>query len=408
MRRQIPERRDFLAGLGLMSVAGMAGCTSLQKDSGAGVAPLGYGLSPGLAYLNTASVGPTSRAVLERVIEAWRQVETNPVRMTYGDGDVLVASDGVRENAALFLGCDIDELTITRSTTEAMNTIAQSILLERGDRVLTTNHEHHGGQLCWEYLARKRGVELDVLQIPLTEHDPIAIIRRFEAGITPRTRIISVSHVFTTNGLRVPVKEIAALARTHNALCIVDGAQAVGQIPVDVREIGCHAYAATGHKWLMGPKGTGFLYISADAADRIEPIQRQDGARFVNNAIGVGNLPLVVGLGAAIEAMQEQGMEAVEKRVLELRALAYEGLSSISRLRVVSPASGNHASALVAARLPDDVPAAPFHVMLRDKYSLMTKRVEDHYFNGIRVSPHIFNTEHDIGRVIAAFRSELD
>jgi len=397
-------RRDFLTSVGLTSMTGLAGCATPGANAEATTSP--YGFAPGLIYLNTASLGPTPRSVFERTMAAWREIETNPVRQSYR-GDVALAAESARQRAAAFLGCDMGELLITRSTTEAMNSIAQGIVLERGDRVLTTNHEHHGGEFCWQYLQRKRGVEVDVVRIPLTEHDPAAILGRFEAAITRRTRVISLSHVLTTNGLRMPITEIAALARARNVLCIVDGAQAIGEIPVDLHALGCHAYAGAGHKWLMGPKGTGFLYVSNDAAERIEPMQRQDGPAYVSNSAGMGAVPLIVGLGAAIDEAQARGMPAVVARILALRSRVYQGLSSIPGIEVASPPDGATASALVAVRLPAEMPARALQLGLRDRHNITVKFVEEHYFNGIRLSAHIFNTEAEIDFAIDAIRGEL-
>lgn len=398
-------RREFLAGIGLASAAGLAGCATPGERTAA--EELSYGLEPGLVYLNTASLGPSPRTVFERTLAAWRELETNPVRTAYGTGAVVAAAENARQRASAFLGCANDELLITRSTTEAMNSIAQGIVLERGDRVLTTDHEHHGGSFCWQYLQRKRGVEVDVLRMPLTEHDPAAILSRFDAAISRRTRVISVSHVLTTNGLRMPIAGIADLARARNVLCVVDGAQAVGEIPVDVHALGCHAYAGAGHKWLMGPKGTGFLYVSADAADRIEPMQRQDGPGYVSNSAGMGALPLVVGLGVAIDEARARGMAAVEKRILELRERVHQGLASIPHLEVVSPPTGPSASALVAVRLPHETPARTLQLRLRERHGIMVKLVEEHYFHGIRLSAHVFNTEAEIDLAVDAIRAHF-
>lgn len=398
-------RREFLTGLGLASAAGLSSCAAASAGGATVEAP--YGLAPGLTYLNTAALGPTQRSVFERTVAAWRELETNPVRTSYGAGAVFTAAEDARRRAAAFLGCDCDELLITRSTTEAMNSIAQGIALERGDRVLTTDHEHHGGASCWQYLAHRRGVALDVLRLPLTEHDPAAILARFDAAITPRTRVLSVSHVLTTTGLRMPIADLAALARKRDVLCVVDGAQAVGEIPVDVRALGCHAYAGAGHKWLMGPKGTGFLYVSADAADRIVPMQRQEGASYVSNSAGMGALPLVVGLGVAIDEAQARGMPAVEQRILELRERLLRGLAGIPRLEIVSPPTGRSASALVAARLPAAIPARTVQTWLRERHAIMVKLVEEQYFNGIRLSPHVFNTEAEIDFAASALRAHL-
>lgn len=366
-----------------------------------------YLFEPGLNYLNTAALGPTPRTVLDKVLKAWYQLELNPVMMAYGDGAVHEATDHAREQVAALIGCTADELLITRSATEAMNNVALGLNLVSGDRVLTTDVEHQGGSICWSYLKRRRGIIVDVVSIAPGDFNTAAIISRFEKAVTDRTKVISVSHVITSTGLRMPIAEITALAKTRGILCVVDGAQAVGGIDVDVRKLGCHAYAATGHKWLMGPKGTGFLYIGKDASSLIQPVQREGGPRFVENSTGIGSLPLVVGLGAAADAMQKRGMATVEKRVVELRDRAYAGLSKISKIQIVSLPPGPLATPLLSFKLPDSVDSRAFRDLLLKKYRIVIKIAERRWFNGIRISPHVFNTERDIDAAIQAFRTEL-
>jgi selenocysteine lyase/cysteine desulfurase len=369
-------------------------------------APSEYLLGSGLTYLNTASLGPTPRAVLNRTLEAWTQLESNPVYMAYGDGPALAAADRTRDQAASLLGCTADEILITRSTTDAMNSLAQGIRLVPGDRVLTTDQEHEGGSLGWHYRSRRDGVHLDVVSLAPEAHDPGEIVRRFAAAITPATRVISVSHIITSTGYRMPITEIAQLAKNRGALCIVDGAQAVGQIDVNVKSLGCHAYATAGHKWLMGPKGTGLLYVDREAVG-IEPIQWEDGRKFVAPSTGVGSLPLAVGLGAAIEWMWARQMTAVESYNFELRNRAYAGLQKISKLRVVSAPPGPLATALVAARLPADIDSRQVRDVLRERHGIIIKMVEKRWFNGIRLSPHIFNTAAEIDAALRAIRAVL-
>jgi selenocysteine lyase/cysteine desulfurase len=325
----------------------------------------------------------------------------------YGNGAVHVATDNAREQVAALIGCTADELLITRSATEAMNSVALGLNLERGDRVLTTDVEHEGGSVGWKYLKRRRGIEIDVVSIAPGDFDTKAIISRFEQAITDRTKVISVSHVISSTGLRMPIAEIAALAKKRGVLCVVDGAQAVGGIDLDVKKLGCHAYVATGHKWLMGPKGTGSLYISKDASSLIQPVQRENGLRFVTGSTGIGSLPLVVGLGAAVEAMRKRGMATVEKRIIELRDRAYAGLTKISKIQVVSPPPGPLVTALVAFKLPDSVNSRAFREVLLKKYRIVVKEEPRRVFNGNRISPHIFNTEAEIDAAIKAIRAEL-
>jgi selenocysteine lyase/cysteine desulfurase len=404
------SRRELLAGLtgGPFLVRRKSFAWSEGFDSGA--PPAGnseYLFEPGLNYLNTAALGPTPRTVLDSVLKAWYELELNPVMMAYADGAVHVATDHAREQVAALVGCNADELLITRSATDAMNCVALGINLDRGDRVLTTDVEHEGGSVCWSYLKRRRGINIDIVSIAPGDFDTGAIISRFEKAITDRTKVISVSHVITSTGLRMPIAEIAALAKARGILCVVDGAQAVGCIDVDVKKLGCHAYAATGHKWLMGPKGTGFLYISKDASSLIQPVQREGGLRFVAQSTGIGSLPLVVGLGAAVEVMQKRGMATVEKRIIELRDRAYTGLTKFSKIQVVSPSPGPLTTALVSFKLPDSVDSRAFRDLLLKKYRIVVKVAEKRWFNGIRISPHIFNTEADIDAAIKAIRTEL-
>jgi selenocysteine lyase/cysteine desulfurase len=405
-----PSRRQLLAGLtsGAFLLSAASLCRSKNFDLPAGLADDSeYMFEPGLIYLNTAALGPTPRTVLDQVLKAWYELELDPVMMAYADGAVHVATDHAREQVAKLMACAADELLITRSATDAMNCVALGSNLDRGDRVLTTDVEHEGGSICWSYLQRHRGIDLDVVSIAPGDFDTKEIISRFEKAITEKTKFISVSHVITSTGLRMPIAEIVALAKNRGILCVVDGAQAVGGIDVDVSKLGCHAYVATGHKWLMGPKGTGFLYISKDARSLIQPVQREGSPRFVGPATGVGSLPLVVGLGAAVEAMRKRGMATVEKRLMELRDRAYVGLSKISRIQVVSPPPGPMTSALVSFKLPDSVDSRAFRDTLLKKYRIVIKVAEKRWFNGNRISPHIFNTERDIDAAIKAIRAEL-
>jgi selenocysteine lyase/cysteine desulfurase len=394
-------RRDFLS----------AGITSLVGARVAGAAGPGQGadqylLAPGLVYLNTASTGPSTQAVLDRTIAAWRQLESNPVHEAYGLDALLGDAEKVREQAAAFLGCAADELMITRSTSEGMNTIAQSLRLSAGDRVVMTDQEHEGGTECWNYLAERRGVAVDKAAIT-PEMDDRAVAAAITAAITPATKVISVSHVLWTTGRRLPVAEIAAMARARGVLCVVDGAQAAGGIPVNVKAIGCHAYATTGHKWMLGPKGLGLLYISADAADAIKPVQWMATKRFVGPSVGVGPLAAVMGLGVALDAARTAGLANIERHNVDLRNRAYSEFKAMTRVRLMSGAPGSSSiSALISVELPKGIVPSQFIRALFDRHQVQVKAIA-RPFAGIRLSPHVFNTNADIDKALAAIRQEL-
>ena len=395
------SRREMFSG-----IAGTLGAACLAQGNTAFAEGPEYMFAPGLIYLNTGSLGPTPRSIYDEVLKTWADLELNPVAKAYG-GTVNKLADKTRAGVASLIGCLADEVLLTRSTTNAMTIAGLGADLSRGDRVLTTDVEHEGGSAVWKHLEKRRGVGIDRVVIDPEDHDVKALVERFERAITKQTRVISVSHVITSTGLRMPVGEIVAVAKSRNILTIIDGAQAVGNIEVDVKAIGCDAYAAPGHKWLMAPKGTGFLYVRKEAAAQIQPVEWVDGTTYVSGSSGIGSQPLIVGLGAAIEAAKKRGIAASENQNLRLRNRAYEGLKKIAKVRVVSAPPGPLATALVAFRLPDTIDSAAFRGTLGTKYNLILKQTEKRWFNGMRISPHVFNTEADIDAALKAIGSEL-
>ena len=399
------DRRSFLASLGAMSAAGLLHPIPASELRSLAGAPSDFMFAPGLVYLQTGSLGPTPRPVMDRTIAAWRELELNPVY--YGYGPHETAMDAVREKAAGFLGCKIDQLVLTGSTTDGINSVAQGLSLSAGDRILTTDQEHPGGRVGWDYVARRFGATIDVVVIPPGENDAGAIVDRFARQITPRTRVLSFSHVLSSTGLRMPVAELSALARSRGCLSVVDGAQAVGGIAVNVKALGCHAYATSGHKWLLGPKGTGLLYLSEELGNAIEPIALQSGRAAYSASSGVTNIPGVLGLAGAIEYLEAMGTARIEAHNLRLRNRVYESLREFPELDVVSAPPGTLASPLVTYRLPDRINAGELVTRLLGKHKVVVKSVPRNWFNGQRISAHLFNTDRDVDALVSALKAEL-
>jgi selenocysteine lyase/cysteine desulfurase len=411
------DRRSFLASLGASAAVGLAwgGCATPEPRpamprAGArelrGLIPADDLLiDPGLAYVQTGSLGPTPRPVMDRTIAVWRELERDPTALGYGA--LEQGMETVRAKAAALLGCGVHELVITTSTTEGINWVAQGVSLADGDRILTTDQEHPGGRVGWDFVAKRYGAAIDVVQIPVGENDAAAIVERFTKLVTPKTRVLSFSHVLTSTGLRMPVAELAALARRAGAISVVDGAQAVGGIAVDVKQLGCDVYATSGHKWLLGPKGTGLLYLSDALGDRLELIALQDGRAVYTHSAGVCSIPSVHGLGAAIDYITALGIARVEAYDLALRDYAYAALSKLPPLHLLSVPDGPLASPLVTYAVPASVDAWALSDALRAKHQVEVKGVPREWLNGNRVSTHAFNDERDIDRLVAALRAEL-
>jgi len=416
MNDAVHTRRDFLASVGALSAStvlprSVLEGTAVFTEDGAHVrrgiaqSPDDFAFAPGLVYLQTGSLGPSPRPVIERATAAWQALQGNPSFFAYGEQEH--AMETVRAQAAAFIGCRTEELVLTDSTTEGMNWTAQGLSLSAGDRVLTTDQEHPGGRVCWDYVARRYGVALDVVEIPPDEHDPQAIVDRMARAFTPQTRVLSFSHILSSTGLRMPVAELSALARARGCVAVVDGAQALGGGPIDVKALGCHVYAASGHKWLLGPPGTGLLYLSEELGTSVDPVSLQAGRASYSASSGVSSIPSVLGMGAAFDYQSAIGTRQIESHNLALRNRLYEALPAVPKQRVVSAPPGPLASALLTFWLPDEYESRAFQQLMRERHKIELKVVPKNWFNGIRVSTHLFNSEQDVDALVAALKVEL-
>jgi|RhiMethySRZTD1v2_1073278.scaffolds.fasta_scaffold261091_2 selenocysteine lyase/cysteine desulfurase len=407
------NRRTFLsiattgAGGGLLTRTAYSSSASVHEENLFGGSASEYLFADGLTYLNSGTIGPCRRETIEASLKAWEGLETLPVK-SYGIQGAEALAEKTRMTAAKFLGCDLSEIAITTSTTNGMNAIAQGMRLKAGDRIIATDQEHGGGLHCWEYFKKYYGVEIDTVVIPRGDFDPQAILKRFEQAIRKESKLITVSHVFSSTGLRMPIAEISALARSKDIFCIVDGAQAAGAIKVNLKELGCHAYATSGHKWLMGPKGTGLLYISKDAQTAIRPMQFEASYNTYNNGTGVVNLACILGLANSIDYLDSVGINKVEEHNLAIRNRLYNALRGVPNMTIVSPPQGKMASPMLTLLLSDKFPRQPFVKMLLDKHNISIRPTHKEFgFNGIRFSMHIFNSETEVDRAADILRKEL-
>ena len=362
-------------------------------------------LPPGYVHLQTGGVGAMPRPVFDAMVAAAAAVEADPVGETYGPG--IGRLQKVRAKAATLLACEIEQIVLTTSATQGMFMVAQGLRLTHGDHVLTTDHEHPGGRLGWEWLARRIGLEIDVVPIATDERDPQAIVERFEQALRPRTRVLSISHVLFTTGVRLPVAELCALAREHGFWAVVDGAQGPGAFPVDVRSLGCHAYAVSGHKWLCGPKGTGLLYLDDVIAESLDALPLAAGREANSDSTGIGNIAGMHGLGAAIDYMRALGPEAIEAHNLALRRELYDALGALPGIAIPSPRDGPTVSANLSFALPD---GADHHAIRRNlllRHKIYLRVVELSGFIGLRASLHCYNRSEDVTALIEALRQEL-
>ena len=360
---------------------------------------------PGIVHLQTGGVGAMPRPVFDATVAAMTMVESDPAGETYGPG--IGRLDKVRGKAAGLLGCELDDIILTGSATAGMFLLAQGLSFSPGDRVLTTDHEHPAGRMGWDWAARRYGVEVDTLVISPGAADPAAIVDQFKSAIRPQTRVLSFSHILFTTGVRLPAAELCQLAREQGCIAVVDGAQSAGAIPVDVRAMGCHAFSASGHKWLMGPKGTGLLYLDPDMAEHLDALPIQAGRRANSDSTGISNIAGLHGLGSAIDYIQALGPTAIEAHNMTLRQELYDALAKFPEITIPAPREGPTTSANLSFTLPDgaDYYAIRRNLLMRHKVYLRV--VDLSGFIGLRASLHCYNRSEDIEALIAALKAEL-
>jgi len=362
-------------------------------------------LPEGVVHLQTGGVGAMPRPVFDATVAAMAVVENDPAGETYGSG--IRRLDKVRGKAASLLGCELDDIILTGSATSGMFLIAQGLSFRPGDRILTTDHEHPAGRIGWDWVARRYGVEVDTLAVAPGERNPEAIIEMFKAAIRPATRALSFSHILFTTGVRLPATELCAVAREHGCLAIVDGAQSAGAMPIDVTAMGCHAYSASGHKWLMGPKGTGLLYLDPGMDELLDALPLQAGRRANSDSTGIGNIAGMHGLGAAIDYVQALSPAAIEAHNMTLRQELNDKLAELPGVTIPAPREGPTTSANLSFSLPDGVDHYAVRRNLLMRHKVYLRVVDLAGFLGLRASLHCYNRSDDVAALIAALKEEL-
>ncbi len=355
-------------------------------------------LRPGLIHMNSATIGATPRPVLSALIDFLWETESDPQNQVFGPPHLRM--DQVREKAAEFLGASLAEVALTRNTTEGMNMVAQAVDLSAGDQILTTNHEHPGGSVCWEHLAERAGAEIVRIEMPAPVESADQVVDLVASHLTPRTRVCSFSHVCTVTGLVMPLPRIAELTRPRDILLVCDGAQAPGMLDVDVRALGVDTYASSSHKWMLAPKGTGLLYIREEVQDRVRPLFLRSGFEAYTASSGTRNVATILAHGVAMDFHDTIGRGKVEARCRELGTRLRRRLEDMDGLTILTPRD----QALSGGIFTISLQGADYREVRRtmlEEYGFVLKNGKPEY-NAIRISTHIFNSEDDVDRMTGA------
>ena len=359
-----------------------------------------FAFEPNLIYLNNASLGVPPRSVTQAVAEGYQRLAANPAAAKLELADYLAGT--LRPAVARLLGADADEIAVTRGASESLYLIANGFDLAPGDEVLMTSQEHPAGLTPWQIRAERTGVVVRQVPIPSPFVDEHEVVKLIERAFTSRTKVLLFCHV-TRGGLRYPVKTLCELARQRGVLSAVDGAQAVGVLPVDVHALGCDLYANSLHKWSLAPAGNGVLYVRKEIQGRFRSLFSSAGADASRyEPIGTAPLPLRLAAGSALKFIAQIGVPNIEARARMLSDTLASKLAGIPRLKVISPRSWEVRSPAVTLFEIEGLNAVEAQALIQKKYRItVDEHVRDGH-NALRVSTHFYNTRREIDQLITA------
>ncbi|MFK7973139.1 MAG: aminotransferase class V-fold PLP-dependent enzyme [Bacteroidia bacterium] len=365
-------------------------------------------LSENMHYFNTGSLGPSPHAVVDKVCDMMKILEQRAY-----DGHTFTPA--AHDKIGAFLNTTSEEIAVTRNATEGMNIVARSLPLEAGDEILLTNQEHIGGAAPWLALQKDKGVVVKLIKLDPTGENNLQIIKE---SITDKTKVVSFSHVTFTTGIRLPAKEIADVCREKGIYSCIDGAQAIGMIPIDLTEINPDFYIGSGHKWLFGPKGTGILFMNKSAIKACSPVfvGAYTDKKFDLNTLameyrtcahreeyGTRNTPIIVGLGSAIDFISTIGIENIEERGRALANYFRAGIDQIPEITILTPADPQYASSIVTISI-NNIDHAKVSKSFSDTKQLKVRVIFENGISGLRLSFSIFNSKEEIDFLLAALQ----
>jgi selenocysteine lyase/cysteine desulfurase len=419
------SRRHFLRSSALLSACSLTEIAALAAPGGKGkvLPPVNaedetywqsirrsFPLSHDWTYLNNGTIGPSPFPVIEATRAGMMETDLDG---TYGGYEASA------ERLAAFVGADTDEIALTHNVTEGINIACWGLPLKRGDEVILTTHEHVGNAFPWLNRQKLHGIVLKTYTPAATADETLS---RIAALITKKTRAVATPHIPCTQGQVLPIKEICRLAKEKGIYSVIDGAHGPGMLPLDLHDIGCDTYASCCHKWMLGPKGTGFLYVRKDFQQILQPyfvggggdtgvwnmastpIKSTEYAASAHRYYGgTQSLGLTRGVIAAIDFLEGIGMQNVYTRIKSLGRYTQRQLLSIGdKVELLTPTEDRSFCAVNGFRIRGVDHTAFFNRCMDAKIRI--RSVAENGLNSLRVSTHIYNSREDVDKLVAEIK----
>ena len=373
-------------------------------------------IEDGVTYLNHGSFGPSPRPVQEARAAWTARLERQPMQFFVRDLERELDAAAARLGA--FISADPQDLIFVDNATVGMNIVAASVNLSPGDEVLLTDHEYGAVMRIWREACRRAGAQVVVRSIGSKLHSAEEIADALLAGVTDRTRLIVVSHVTSPTAVVLPVAAICRGARERGVPVCIDGPHAVVMVPLDLGEIDCDYYAASCHKWLSAPFGSGFLYVARRCQAALRPLVVSWGRSISGrpaswkdefNWTGTHDPAAYLAIPAAIEFLERYGLENFRRETHALAAYARQRIGEFAGVEPLVPDGPEWYGSMVALALPGpgSQPAHPaepdpLQAALWQRFQIEAPVMRWQGRRLLRVSCHLYNDRSDIDRLIVA------
>jgi isopenicillin-N epimerase len=371
-------------------------------------------LRPDIVFLNHGSFGACPRPVFDVYQRLQLELERQPV--LFLDREFRQRMAAARGALAQYLGADADDLVYVPNATTALNIVARSLPLEPGDEILTTDLEYGAIDRTWEFVARRRGARIVRAEIPVPVDDPEDVVDTIWARVTKRTRVLSISHIAYLTALILPIEPLVRRARGAGILTVIDGAHAPGQIPLSLDDLGADFYAGNCHKWMLAPKGAGFLHARRAAQPLLEPLvvswgwesEMPSASRFVDHHEwqGTRDIAPFLSVPAAIEFMDGHAWETVRASCRELLRSAVPRIVAATGLDPLCTSNGNWSAQMAGLPLPT-ADGAALKARLYDAHRVEVPIVRWKGRWLLRISIQAYNSEQDVDALVAALKACL-
>ncbi|HUG27707.1 MAG TPA: aminotransferase class V-fold PLP-dependent enzyme [Gemmatimonadales bacterium] len=351
-----------------------------------------------LVNLNNGGVSPTPTHVLEAMIRDLRFSNELPVEHMWRILEPRIET--IRRDLARDFGCDPEEMAITRNASEALEIMIFGLDLKAGDEVLVTNQNYGRMLTAWDQRVRRDGIVLKQVSFPVPPPSQEHLVEIFRQAITPRTRVIEVTHITNLTGQIFPIREIVEMARPRGIEVFVDGAHAYAHFPFTCDELGCDFYGTSLHKWLLAPIGTGFLYVRRDRIKDLWPLMaaHKDQEADIRKFEEIGTHPAANHNAIGLALAFHRGIGS-ERKIARLRWLrdrwAKRLLAENDRVRVLTPLDSPWGGGLCLFSV-DGMDMPKLGGWLMNQHRIVTTPIVHPEFTGIRVTPNVYTTPDEV------------